>query len=154
MGPAHPFCPKSPDAASPEALLPAKSTPRSRGRGPLRRIRFGGSDAACRIIVIEPLRSQSWEPASVRRANIISRDQNDRLPVMAADLVRRQVAVIVALGIPSIAAAKAATTTIPIVFSGSLDPIAVGFRTARRTDAPPRNPLDLPVSRIHHGGGG
>jgi putative tryptophan/tyrosine transport system substrate-binding protein len=33
----------------------------------------------------------------------------------------------VALGIPSIAAAKAATTTIPIVFSGSLDPIAAGF---------------------------
>jgi putative tryptophan/tyrosine transport system substrate-binding protein len=56
-----------------------------------------------------------------------SRDQYDRLPVMAADLVRRQVDVIVALGIPSIAAAKAATTTIPIVSSGSLDPIAVGF---------------------------
>jgi putative tryptophan/tyrosine transport system substrate-binding protein len=56
-----------------------------------------------------------------------ARDQNDRLPIMAADLVRRQVAVIVALGIPSIAAAKAATTTIPIVFSGSLDPTAAGF---------------------------
>ena len=56
-----------------------------------------------------------------------ARDQYGRLPGMAADLVRRQVAVIVALGIPSIAAAKAATTTIPIVFSGSLDPIAVGF---------------------------
>jgi putative tryptophan/tyrosine transport system substrate-binding protein len=54
-------------------------------------------------------------------------DQYGRLPGMAADLVRRQVAVIVALGIPSIAAAKAATTSIPIVFSGSLDPIAVGF---------------------------
>jgi putative ABC transport system substrate-binding protein len=56
-----------------------------------------------------------------------ARDQNERLPVMAGDLVRRQVAVIVALGVPSIAAAKAATTTIPIVFSGSIDPIAVGF---------------------------
>src|SRR5260370_23969074 len=56
-----------------------------------------------------------------------ARDQNDRLPVMAADLVRRQVAVIVALGIPSIAAAKAATTTIPIVFSRSLHPLPVGF---------------------------
>jgi putative tryptophan/tyrosine transport system substrate-binding protein len=56
-----------------------------------------------------------------------ARDQNDRLPAMAADLVRRQVAVIVTLGAPSVAAAKAATTTIPIVFSGSLDPIAVGF---------------------------
>src|SRR5260370_7613703 len=46
---------------------------------------------------------------------------------MAADLVRRQVVVNVAFGVPSIAAAKAATTAIPIVFSGSLDLIAVGF---------------------------
>jgi putative ABC transport system substrate-binding protein len=54
-------------------------------------------------------------------------DQNDRLRAVAADLARRQVAVIVALGIPSITAAKAATTNIPIVFSGSLDPVASGF---------------------------
>src|SRR4051812_48824165 len=51
--------------------------------------------------------------------------KTDRLPLLAANLVRREVAIIVASGNPSTRAAKNATTTIPIIFATSADPVAI-----------------------------
>jgi putative tryptophan/tyrosine transport system substrate-binding protein len=53
--------------------------------------------------------------------------QYDRLPALAANLVRRQVTVIAATTTPFVQAAKAATTTIPIAFLTGNDPVEVGL---------------------------
>jgi putative tryptophan/tyrosine transport system substrate-binding protein len=54
-------------------------------------------------------------------------DRNDLFPELAAQLVARAVSVIVAVGSPAVAAAKAATNSIPIVFAVGVDPVLFGL---------------------------
>jgi putative ABC transport system substrate-binding protein len=80
---------------------------------------------------VEGLRSGLRELGYVEGSNLIIEfswaESLARLPELAAELVRREVALIVTSGNAATHAAKAATSTIPIVFSAADDPVRLGF---------------------------
>jgi len=87
--------------------------------------------AAARANRVFGLRQGLSEAGLVEGRNVAiefrwAEDSPDRLPAMAADLVRSQVAVMVVSG-PALAAAKAASSTIPIVFITGADPVDDGY---------------------------
>jgi putative tryptophan/tyrosine transport system substrate-binding protein len=93
---------------------------------------LSASSPANRAHLITAFRRGVRESGYVEGQNVAieyrwAQDQYDRLPELVADLLRRQVAVIAATDTLSAVAAKAANTTIPIVFAIGIDPVKDGL---------------------------
>src|SRR5262249_57732782 len=89
---------------------------------------LGGSSLAERRPLLAAFRQSLADSGYIEGQNVAieyrwAEGQYDRLPALATDLVRRKVAVVFAGDGPSALAAKAVTTTIPIVFNSAIDPI-------------------------------
>ena len=93
---------------------------------------LGSSSPSLEPLRVEAFRQKLRELGRVEGENIVieyrwAEGQDDRLPDLAAELVRLQPTVIVTAGTPGTLAAKQATQTIPIVFASSGDPVGSGL---------------------------
>ena len=90
------------------------------------------STASGSAVLVEAFRQELSKLGWIEGKNIaieyrFAEQKTERLPELAADLVRLKVDLIVATGTPSALAAKSATTTIPIVMANAGDPVAAGL---------------------------
>jgi len=101
--------------------------------GKVFRIGFLDNSTASGIAVLsdafrQELRKLGWiEGKNITLEYRFSEQKRERLPELAADLVRLNVDLIVTTGDPPVLAAKGATTTIPIVMANSADPVGSGL---------------------------
>src|SRR5262245_13435055 len=101
--------------------------------GKVPRIGFlDNSTASGMAVLLEPFRQElaklGWsEGKNIAIEYRFSEQKRERLPELAADLVRLNVDLIVTTGDPPVLAAKGATTTIPIVMANSADPVGSGL---------------------------
>src|SRR5206468_12004364 len=101
--------------------------------GKILRVGFlDGSTASGSAVLVEAFRQELSKLGWIEGKNItieyrFAEGKNERLPELAADLVRLKVDLIVDTDMPSSLAAKSATTTIPIVMASVADPVAAGL---------------------------
>ncbi len=115
------------------ALFAASLAAEAQQTGKVYRIGFlGTASASAQANRVEALRAGLRDLGYAEGKNIViefrwAEGRSDRLPDLAAELVRLKVDVLVTGGTPGILAAKQATTTIPIVMAGSGDAVATGL---------------------------